>query len=552
MTARDRLTTRQGRILYAELPEEYRYRDNPTDGEFGDLEAYLHGFGHVLDLIRGTIEQAHADSFAEPLDDGKQIQPWLIPYLADLVGAELMSPAADERIDELNASIGWSKAKGTLATVDSVADVMSDAETVTREGWRATLTCPRPSLPPFSAPMDVASTPLHLGCPDLSRIDRAVLDPDGLNPINRLRYPTRTVEGQPGPPDTLYFESLSAGGSPAFAGHYDDASVRCPDLRSAGQTRELGPHPRRSQVFLRPPDGLFAAGLNEIALDDPAKLGIAANASAEITPKTVYAALGLVDEAPDRIRLRLATDLGIPAGAAIRFEDVLLVGAVPQGAGTRLPRIRVAKDAQLILRRSTAPVVMLAATETDPERPSLDAQDSLIEEIVGPDAMAQLVYVTVMGTAQLKRLNASDCIFGALSSNITCRAGDSCVRYSRLVSSGPDSNRTCFDDIDAQNTQVEPVFARRYARAAPIEPCRLGLPVYGEPGYGVLALHTPEAIAMGAEDQGEMGAHHHLYLRARVYALARKLTNYLPVGQEVHVVYDPLLILRPPERIAQS
>ena len=552
MTARNRLTTHQGRILYSELPEEYRYRDNATEDEFGDLEAYLHGFGHLLDLIRGTIEQAHADSFAEALDDGKQIQPWLIPYLADLVGSELMSPAPGERIDELNASVGWSKAKGTLATVDSVADVMSDAETVTREGWRSTLTCPRPSLPPFSSPKAVAGTTPHLGCPSLSRIDRAVQDPDGLNPVNRLRYPTRTVDGHPGPAETLYFESLSPGGTPAFPGHYDDASVRCPDLRSASQTRDLGPHPRRSHVFLRSPDGLFEAELKEIALTDPAVLGIVANAKAEITPRSVYEALGLPDPAPEKIRLHLSSDLVIPADAEIALEDILIVGAVPQGTGTRLPRIRVAKDAQLVLRRAAAPVVTLAATETDADRPSLEARDSLIEQIDGPGAMAQLVYVTVMGTADLKRLNASDCIFNDLSSNITCGEGDSCVRYSRLVITGPNPGRSCFDALGTHNTQADPVFARRYARPAVNAPCRLAQREYGEPGYGVLALHAPEAIVMGAEDEGEMGAHHHLHLCARVHALARKLTNYLPVGQEVHLVYDPLLSLRPPERIAQS
>jgi hypothetical protein len=552
MTARDSLKTHQGRILYSELPEEYRYRDNPTEDEFGDLEAYLHGFGHLLDLIRGTVEQAHADSFAEVLDDGKQIQPWLIPYLADLVGAELMSPAPDERIDELNASVGWSKAKGTLATVDSIADIMSDAETVTREGWRSTLTCPRPSLPPFTAPKSVAPSPAHPGCPDLSRLDRAAQDPRGLNPLNRLRYPTRTDEGHPGDPDTLYFESLAPGGAPAFPGHYDDASVRCPDLRSPSQTRDLGPHPRRSHVFLRPPDGLFEAGLKEIDLGDPTTIGIDANATAEITPASVYATLGLDGPAPDRIRLKLSADLDIPAGSEITFRDILLVGAVPQGGGTRLPRIRVAPDAQLILRRAAAPVVTLAATEIDPDRPSLDAIDSLIEDITGPSAMAQLVYVTVMGTADLKRLNASDCILNDLSSNITCGEGESCVRYSRLVITGQNPGRTCFDALGTHNTQVDPVFARRYARPAPTERCRLTLPAYGEPGYGVLALHAPAAIAMGAEDEGEMGAHHHLYLCARVHALARKLTNYLPVGQEVHLVYDPLLILRPPEQVKQS
>jgi len=552
MTARDKLTTKQGRILYSELPEEYRYRDNPTEGEFGDLEAYLHGFGHMLDLVRGTVEQAHADSFAEALDDGTAIQPWLIPYLADLVGAELMSPAPDERIDELNATVGWSKAKGTLATVDSIADVMTDAETFTREGWRSVLTCPRVGLPPFSSPKDLAVAPSHLGCPDFGRIDRAVQDPDGLNPVNRLRYSRRDANGHPTDPETLYFESLSPGGSPAFPGHYDDASVRCPDLRSSGQTRDLGPHPRRSKVFLRPPDGLFEAGLKELDLADHSVLGLAANTEKAHTPETLYTALGLPGTAPDKIRLHLTADLMIPAGAAVSFKNILFVGAVPQGPGTRLPRIRVAKTGQLVLRRCAAPEVTLQGTVVDDKRPALDAEDSLIQNITGPAAMARLVYVTVMGMADLNRLKASDCIFNEISSNITCSAGESCVRYSRLVITGVGPGKACYDALGGRNTRAEPVFAPRYKRPAPNVFCQLQLPEYGEPGYGVLSLHCPDAVATSAEDEGEMGAHHHLYLSARVAALAYKLSRYLPVGQEVHLLYDPLLIPPPPELAEQQ
>ncbi len=49
MSLPDTAFSRAGRILWRELPEEYRYRDlSPTDGEPGDLELYLHGFGHLL------------------------------------------------------------------------------------------------------------------------------------------------------------------------------------------------------------------------------------------------------------------------------------------------------------------------------------------------------------------------------------------------------------------------------------------------------------------------------------------------------------------------
>ena len=45
MTIPSKALSRAGQILYRELPEEYRYRDNNSEDEPGDLEAYLHGFG---------------------------------------------------------------------------------------------------------------------------------------------------------------------------------------------------------------------------------------------------------------------------------------------------------------------------------------------------------------------------------------------------------------------------------------------------------------------------------------------------------------------------
>ena len=92
----DDILTRAGHHMWRELPEEYRYRDlPPVAGEPSDLAAYLHGLGHLLDLIRGTTEQLYADSFAEVVDDrsgGRQIQSWLLPYLGDLIGADLVAP----------------------------------------------------------------------------------------------------------------------------------------------------------------------------------------------------------------------------------------------------------------------------------------------------------------------------------------------------------------------------------------------------------------------------------------------------------------------------
>ena len=56
----------------------------------GDLASYVDALGEVLDLLRGIIQQRLADTF--PDDPG--LQPWVLPYLADLIDPRVVS--ADE------------------------------------------------------------------------------------------------------------------------------------------------------------------------------------------------------------------------------------------------------------------------------------------------------------------------------------------------------------------------------------------------------------------------------------------------------------------------
>lgn len=341
MTIPSKALSRAGQILYRELPEEYRYRDNNSEDEPGDLEAYLHGFGHLLDLIRATTEQAYADAFAEETGTGHEIQPWLLPYLAELVGAELLAPDETRRREELNNSVLWSKSKGTLHNVDHVGDVISGAETVVREGWRLTLTCPRPGLPPFSVPKvtdsadKVGRTPMPLGCPDFRTADRPVIDPSGANPLFRLRQPKRKADGTiDETPIEVFWKPRAEGSVPCFPGSYGDATVRCPDLRDAERTPRPGPHPGRSLIRIRPPEGLFETGLREVELTDPAVLEINAGKSGlVIDPAYVLEKVEGIGNAPhDRIRLKLQADLTIPANSEVEFRNILITGTVGAGA----------------------------------------------------------------------------------------------------------------------------------------------------------------------------------------------------------------------------
>ena len=69
---------------------------------------------------------------------------------------------------------------------------------------------------------------------------------------------------------------------------------------------------------------------------------------------------------------------------------------------------------------------------------------------------------------------------------------------------------------------------------------------FAAPGLGVLDLYTPDSVAFGAEDEGEVGAYHDDFNLARVVAVAEKLTEYLPLGQELSIRYDKKLNRKPP------
>jgi hypothetical protein len=536
----DDLKTRAGLLLYRQLPEEFRYRDQQrrAEQELGDLEAFLHGCGHLLDLIRGTTEQAYADAFAEEADNGRLIQTWLLPYLAELVGAELLAPDPARRVDELNNAVTWFKTKGTLINVDSVSDVISGVETVLVEGWRRILITPRLALPPFTAraeamgdgdPLGPATFPL--GTPDLRRYNRAVADAQGANPLYRLRSDERDSEGRRvGGQRVTYWRPRDPRGTPCFPNAYDDTSLRTPDLRDPLRP-DIGPHPRRTSIHVRPPSGLFEEGLKAVTLPaGPNPLGFDTNTTRTQTygPHEVLEALGeLAEPAPEKILVH--GDLSIPPSLDIAIEGLLFRGRVDvgQGGNSRLSLSRCAV-AELGLEPGTG-------------HPLVEARDCLFGLIDGAASFAQLVYCTVLGVTEVERLWASDCLFAGELTGVDCAEGRSCVRYSRLEDVAVMEG--CVTKESPMNTTDDPNFVRLYFKEG--DDCVLRPAAFGEPGCGVLDLVTSPRIGQGAQDEGEMGVYHHHFHLAQIRALRRKLRDFLPLGQEVSIRYDPCLA-RPP------
>lgn len=544
------LKSRAGQLLYRELPEELRYRDKPpVEGEFGDLEAYLHGFGHLLDLIRGTTEQAYTDAFAEPADNGREIQGWLIPYLAELVGAELRAPDPEARRRELNETVAWFKSKGSLESIDAISDVVSGAESVVVEGWRRTLTTPRMSLPPFNVQPDASATGTEIprGTPDVRFINRAVVDEAGSNPLFALDLPQRDQFARALDPEVVFWRPYNRRGAPCFAGAYDDTSLRTPDLRGP-EVQGLGPHPSRTLIHVRPPEGFFARGINGPSLA-PTVADLQIDASImqrqTIGPEQVFRALGLLDDdvadqllmdgrivLPDRIIV--SGDLNLTGDIDIAFEGLMFTGSIGiDDPDTRVSFSRCAVERLVLSQPTTGPVVI--------------ASDCLFNSIRGGVGFAQLVYCTVLEGTELTQLWASDCIFNGPLSDLDCTDGVSCIRYSRVPDL--DALAGCAADKAPSNTDDDPNFIRLWFEEGDSSVQRPAL--FGEPGAGVLNLTTSEAIRSGAEDEGEMGAYHHMFHAARIRALRLKLTDYLPLGQEIAIRYDPYLF-RPPAQATRG
>ena len=130
------------------------------------------------------------------------------------------------------------------------------------------------------------------------------------------------------------------------------------------------------------------------------------------------------------------------------------------------------------------------------------------------------------------RCRASDCLFaGQLTLNPGLLKNPHCIRFSRVP---PGVVTTAL--LIHRNTTERPVFyafefdeggavVRRTAR-------------FGEPGCAVLHPATPEAVRFGAEDGGEVGAHHGWRYSLLMAAVLDKLKEFLPVGMEAVIAPD--------------
>jgi hypothetical protein len=522
-------STVSGKQLYALLPEVYRTRDN------GQLAQYVDACGELLDLVRGTLDQRLADCFPDREGSGRVAQDWLLPYFAQLLDVRLVSPHTEGKRLEIANAVGWRQRKGTLSSVEGIAEAVGQLEVEVDEGWRRVALTPRVSVPLMPAgpllvdttvagdhPIEAARRPgLPVVTPDIGRTARAVR-----STAEDPRAKASRFGGE-----TYFWRQTEVQGAPCFPGSFDDPSRRLVDMRSPSW-RGGHYHPRRLLLFVPPPTGFFP--FNQVILN-----------------------WGVRDSRPDLFALAESADgsrvaLSNPSfepGAEVPRQVLSFRTSPPAFSASAVIEIRNlnfhetlrVERGRIVLRGVAARRLIVDSVGAEPV---IDARNCLFDTVEAPDGLVRLEYCTV-GSLSCRRLQASDCLF-VDQLRVRARTEPGCVRYSR-VPPAPSTSGS-FSRTERENTTERPVFFD-----FPI--CGEGDPrssQFGQPSYRVLHPAAPESICFGAEDGGEMGGHHERRYCLQGAAVLDKLDDFLPVGIEAVLIPDPRLLTPPPEEAAAS
>jgi hypothetical protein len=258
--------TKLGKQLWNALPRFYREQDGT-----GDLAFTLDAFGGVLDSVHALLQQRLRDTTPE------QCQDWLVPYFAELFHERLVSPDVRSQRSEVAQAILWRKQKGTIRSLESLAEAILQSEVELQEGYRRVATTPRlgqPLLPPAvfgeaeptTPPKSAAERARHPSLPavtvDFRKRSRAVqaAPTQAQSPASKTSwFPPRPKDGLAlGEPQPIDWRQGARRGIPSFPGSFQDVSPRTPDLRTPGAVTGHY-HPRRVLIFARPPSGFFGA-----------------------------------------------------------------------------------------------------------------------------------------------------------------------------------------------------------------------------------------------------------------------------------------------------
>jgi len=500
-----------GRQLWGLLPEHYRARDN------GDLAAYVDALGEVLDLLRGIIQQRLADTF--PDDPG--LQPWVLPYLADLIDPRVVSADETRRRAEIANAAIWRKTKGTLGMVEQIAIVLGGF------GWADGTPAARPKEPVIVKEgfRRVGVTPrVPLSSPPEVLADRRKLLVDASLPMGTVdfRFYSRRLAAANGT-----WVQANPHGVPCFPGSVEDYSARTPDLRTP-TWRTGHSNPGRVLIFTVPHAGFFPPGWN----------------LAPAPARDEHGASGGVFVGPQQVASN--------ANEVFTLTDCRLDGTLRvKSGGVRLVRCAIRE----IIVDTTQ---MVDALNKATGEPVLSATDCLFESVTSA-GLAELTFTTVLAGFKAPRVWTSDSVFAGTfdvakpaepghkdASGVYNDTPESAIRYSRV----PLAVLTV-DLVDPGGGQPPKRLDFRAFRSVS-DPPFFSSSSFAVPGSGVLLPLSGPAIEAGAEDGGELGAYHHRGHAVHARAVLDKLRDYLPVGQIAVIIPDPKLNFPPPTLKSRS
>lgn len=466
-----------------------------------NLRDFLAACGAFLADLRGLIDQRLADSFPAHPD----FQPWLLPYVADLLGVPLSALDDQALLVEVENAIRWRQRKGTLPTATEISQALwqyrspvgipdpAPQETTQRlrieidEGWKR-----------------VAHTP-RVG--DKYQAERSYPDPNQRNAWLR-------------PPHGLAARTPCLNGSAlAKALHqptidpqdpYQDRIPRTPDLRPISRTQGLW-HPQSVLVFVPQFHGFFYPDwqknpLGYRGLDLKSDSLTMKRRFVEHRDEPVLS--GNVHFSESIVRGNITID----DGQEHDFSDCIIEGKLTIKSG----RVSIKRCA--IAQLMVPPSSPLPAPSK--RVPSVTIEDSLMKSVTVSQGILTTIGVTVLDETTALLLHASDCLF----------AGK--VKLNPIGTDTQDGSRLRY--CSYAGTEPTQLKLRKYQCHLITAPFAANQSFGNE--SGVLPATAPESLRCGAEDGGELGAYHHRRYVLREKALVDKLQEYLPLGSRIVVI----------------
>ena len=353
--------------LYALLPAVYRTRDAAAGGQ---LRALFGVLAAQSDIVAHNIRQFYDDQFIETCD------PWVIPYIGDLIGYNSvyeLAAVTDTRAEVAN-TIGYRRRKGTKIALQQAATDVSGRAAVVVEQFPLLITTqsmryPRPGhnatvsmrngpwlrLLSQASSNGLAHSPFDVAASrtiDVRRIaprarhaprarDAALQDATSLDVAAPDRTPVDVAlhgGGRANIPDVAIhlwrWQAFEVTGAPAFA--VDDAGgarykfsplgndmplfspLRLPASFTALMTRDNVPQPITRAEFAR----FYASEVIALVADGvPVGLDAVCCADLATLPDGTWRAVppGKIGIDPERGRIQFAADVPVPASLRVSY-----------------------------------------------------------------------------------------------------------------------------------------------------------------------------------------------------------------------------------------